>query len=203
MERFDEIEVKRINVVDEDGTLRLSISNKDQMPDPIVDGKAVTRSGPKTAGWIYYNDEGDECGGFIFGGAKTEDGHHTVGHLSFDQYKQDQVLVLSNNESGGKRYTGLAISDRSTETSLAKIVEDIEAAREMDEGEEKQKRMAELDEKYRPAQRVMLGRGRDGEAALVLSDSKGIPRIVAMVDQNDNPTLQFLNEKGEVTYSLP
>ena len=41
--KFDEIEVKRINVVDDDGKLRMVISNKDRQHSGMVDGKETPR----------------------------------------------------------------------------------------------------------------------------------------------------------------
>lgn len=40
-------------------------------------------------------DEGDECGGLVFGGKKVGDEYSAGGALLFDQYKQDQVLGIS------------------------------------------------------------------------------------------------------------
>jgi hypothetical protein len=40
------------------------------------------------------NDEGTEMGGLIFGGQKDSKGEiHHEGHLSFDQYDQDQGVL--------------------------------------------------------------------------------------------------------------
>lgn len=201
--RFEEIEVERINVVDPNGTLRLAIHNKDRIPDPSVDGKTFKRQGNPAAGFIFFNDEGDECGGFLWSGRKTEGGHEAGHHLSFDQYKQDQILTITHGEEGGQSATMLNIQDRVPGASLADIVEEVRSAREMDEGEEKTKKLAELNQKYWVHTRVTLGRGRAGEAALSLNDSKGRPRIVLSVEAGGAPRFLFLDEKGKVTRSLP
>lgn len=44
---------------------------------------------------------------------------------------------------------------------------------------------------------------RNGDVSVKLMDSKGHPRIRLVVDKNDVPKMQFLNEEGEVTYQLP
>jgi hypothetical protein len=64
------------------------------------------------AGMIFLNDEGTENGGLIFDGAKTAGRTHSTGHLSFDQYEQDQVVNLEQVEDSGNRYARLGISDR-------------------------------------------------------------------------------------------
>jgi len=89
---FDEITVHRINVVEPDGTLRMVISNKTDFPGIIIKGKETPHPGRKTAGMLFFNDEGTENGGLIFGGSKDAAGKvESYGHLSFDQYEQDQV----------------------------------------------------------------------------------------------------------------
>lgn len=42
-----------------------------------------------------------------------------------------------------------------------------------------------------------------GSVGVKLSDSKGQERIRLVVDADDVPRMEFLNEKGEVIYSLP
>lgn len=52
-------------------------------------------------------------------------------------------------------------------------------------------------------QRFFLGKGRDDKVKLVLSDLKGRPRIRMSVTVDGTAGLEFLDETGEVTYSLP
>src|SRR5215468_11755850 len=77
--KFEEIDVERINIVEKDGKIKLVISNKDRFPDPYIDGKFIPlRNGGKTAGMIFYNDKGDECGGLSFSG-DSKDGKTGAG----------------------------------------------------------------------------------------------------------------------------
>src|SRR5579862_9390502 len=92
---FDEIDVHRINVVEPDGTLRLVISNKASFPGIIINGKEHPHPNRTTGGMLFFNDEGTENGGMIWGGAKDKDGKiSNYGHLSFDEYLQDQVFTI-------------------------------------------------------------------------------------------------------------
>jgi hypothetical protein len=94
--KFDEIEVHRINVVEPDGTLRMVISNKAAFPGAIIRGKEYPHAERKTAGMLFFNDEGTENGGLIFGGSKDKGGHvESYGHLSFDQYEQVRFSRLT------------------------------------------------------------------------------------------------------------
>ena len=196
-EKFEEIDVERINIVDPDGTLRLTISNRERQPDAVMDGQFLrSRKGETGAGFIFFNEEGDECGGFNWrsGGAG----------FSFDQHKQDEALTVSYRESDGKRATGILIQDRPTEVPISKIVvEELHPAMAMEEGPEKAETIARVRAKFAGKPRVQLGRNTEGESQLVLGDSQGRPRIRLYVDSNDTPRFEMLDEKGEVTFSLP
>src|SRR6185369_11462715 len=67
---FEEINVQRINVVEKDGSLRLVIANNERSPGPIERGKPFGYPGGGRAGMIFYNEEGTENGGLVFGGKK-------------------------------------------------------------------------------------------------------------------------------------
>jgi hypothetical protein len=106
---FDEITVHRINVVEPDGTLRMTISNKAVFPGIVIKGKETPHPDRTTAGMLFFNDEGTENGGLIFGGSKDKDGKVTsYGHLSFDQYEQDQI----SNRRHGSSYVRAGIGRR-------------------------------------------------------------------------------------------
>ncbi len=113
--QFDEIQVHRIDVVEPDGTLRMVISNKNRLPPVIVKGKEHPEFGePRPqAGMLFYNDEGSENGGLIFGGRKNEKGEvvDSGGSLSFDKYGASQVVQLAGVDDKTDRFAGLAISD--------------------------------------------------------------------------------------------
>src|SRR5262249_45019460 len=74
VQNFDEIQTRRINIVEPDGTLRMVISDKARLPGVIVRGKEQPKIDRPQAGMIFYNDEGSENGGLIFGGRKNEKG---------------------------------------------------------------------------------------------------------------------------------
>ena len=53
------------------------------------------------------------------------------------------------------------------------------------------------------AQRITAGRLRDKSATIALSDPNGKVRLRISVDGAGNPKMDFLDETGKVTYSLP
>ena len=112
---FDEIQVHRIDVVEPDGTLRMVISNRSRLPGVIVKGKESPSSDRPQAGLIFYNDEGSENGGLIFGGRKNEKGEvvDSGGSLSFDKYGANQIVQLAGVDDKTDRFAGLAVNDQS------------------------------------------------------------------------------------------
>jgi hypothetical protein len=64
---------------------------------------------------IFYNDEGSENGGLIFGGRRNEIGEvvDSGGSLSFDKYGADQIVQLAGVDDKNDRFAGLSVSDQS------------------------------------------------------------------------------------------
>ena len=62
-QKFAEIDVERINVVEPDGTLRMVISNKSEFPGIIIKGKETPHPDRKTAGMLFFNDEAPRTAG--------------------------------------------------------------------------------------------------------------------------------------------
>ena len=117
-QKFGELDVERINVVEPDGTLRMVISNKADFPGIIIKGKETPHPDRKTAGMLFFNDEGTENGGLISGGSKDKQGKVTsYGHLSFDRYEQDQVFTIDAEEDGSQRTSNCAFSISPTSPS--------------------------------------------------------------------------------------
>src|ERR671919_2418835 len=98
-QKFGEIDVERINVVEPDGKLRLVISNRARSIGPIYKGQPFGYPGGTRPGIIFFNDEGTENGGLTFQGRRNPDGTFSSGvYLLFDQFNQDQVVVLAYSD---------------------------------------------------------------------------------------------------------
>src|SRR5260370_14237160 len=69
-QKYDELTVERLNVVEKNGQLVAVIANMDRMPDPVVGGKTFKTERPP--GMIFYNGIGDECGGLVFAAGNRE-----------------------------------------------------------------------------------------------------------------------------------
>lgn len=111
--QLGEIDVERVNIREPDGTLRMVITNSKDMPGVIVKGKEQPKVDRPQAGVIFYNDEGSENGGLIFGGKREADGNiaDAGASLSFDQYNARQVVQLIGVDNKDLKEAGLAISD--------------------------------------------------------------------------------------------
>jgi len=194
---FEQIDVKRINVVEPDGTLRLVISDKSLFPGLIVKGKEYAHD-RRTAGMLFFNDEGTENGGLIFGGRKDQSGKvESWGHLSFDQYMGDQVVVLDAGEEEGKRHSGIQFVDE-PDIPMSEITGAL-----MLPPARREARLHQLFSKDKPEQRAYLGRRSDRSVALLLKDPQGRDRVIMAVSADGNPSLEFLDDQGKVMAQFP
>jgi len=197
------LEVKRINVMNDNGLPALAIAGQGWLPGPTFEGTEYPQdlSGGRVsaAGMIFFNERGDEVGGLTFSGDLTEDGYRASGHFSFDQFRQDQVVAIQYGDNGSTRRSGINVWDRSTEISIAEILE-IVNARLSAEGPARDSLDAAIEalaERGLGAHRVFLG-SQDRTAMLRLQDTEGRTRIRMSVDSLDVPRLEFLDETGEV-----
>lgn len=189
---FDEISVERLNIVDRNGVLRMAISGKDRFPNPMINGKEFVTN-RRCAGFIFFNDDGTECGGLTFGNKHAE--------ILFDQYNQDQIVGIVYSERDGKRRYGLTVWDR-PETHISELVAELEKIRALPEGHERAEAEKALRERFHSPLRMFAGRLPDGSVALSMSDGKGRERVRVSVGADDVPRVEILGENGEVKYSL-
>jgi hypothetical protein len=199
--KFDEIDVERINIVEKDGKLKMVISNAERQHPGIIDGKMLSRKRPP--GMLFFNEKGDEVGGLSFNGDLKDGKGNASALLAFDRFRQDQTVAIQYGENNGQYYAGLRVWDR-PETSLGPVIDKLAEIEKMKDGPEKTAAMQKLREMAGgAAERVMVGRDREQAAVVRLSDTKGKPRIKLSVDLAGSPKLEFLDEAGKVTYSLP
>ena len=209
-QKFGTIDVERINIVEKDGTVKMIITNMEHFP---TKGDSVNNidfhERKKRAGMLFFNDEGVECGGFIYDGAKNENGHSAGMSLTFDQYNGDQVMQLltTDRQIGDQRYKtgGLVFNDRAdgeTQAGLRKIMA------ELDTISDREKRR-EVYNQYKEqgligtAPRVYLGQSGSKNNGLFLFDQEGRPRAMFYVNKENEAKLEILNEEGKVISSWP
>jgi hypothetical protein len=202
VQKFDEINAQRINIVDADGTLRMVISNKDRMHPGVIDGKTIDRPRP-VAGMLFFNDEGDEVGGLTFTGREANGTRQANAGLMFDQLKQDQTIGFSYSEGSGRRTAGFQVWDRS-DTRLGDLIDKLNAANRIADKAERDAAVAKIRAAAPPGpRRVFVGKTADKAATVSLSDGDGKPRLTLVVDATGNPRIEFLDQQGKVVARVP
>jgi hypothetical protein len=207
-QKFTEIDVERINVVEKDGKLRMVISNRDRSIGPIYKGKPFGYAGGTRPGIIFFNDEGTENGGLTFTGKREANGTYRASSgFSFDQFNQDQVLYLQYNDANGRRNMGLTVADRIDQDIYELVAERDSIQRVHPAGPARDSALAKWAQPRNGvpivAQRVYVGRDVSKAAIVNLSDRNGKTRLRLMVDSLGTPSLEFLDASGAVTSRLP
>ncbi|HWW59305.1 MAG TPA: hypothetical protein VN047_20595 [Sphingopyxis sp.] len=197
---FDEISVKRINIVEPDGKYRLVLANSERFPGLFMEGKEYKHHSRDGGGMLFFNDEGDEVGGLTFGSKTVGDNRRASGSLMFDQYKQDQTVGLQYSEANGNRTAGLRVWDR-PDWSIKPLMEMSARAAASDEAGK-----ARIREEMRAyamanggagAERVFAGKTTD-DAIVRLADKSGKPRLLLKVGADGEPSIEFLDTSGKI-----
>jgi len=189
---FVEIDVQRINVREPDGTLRMTISSSATAPGLIFKGTEHPYPNRQAAGILFFNDEGTENGGLLFGGAKKGQNASTGGHLSFDQYEQDQVISLDQTEDHGRRRAGLTFFDRPTIPIPLELIDKLNTSEGIAEFETLQKAGGF------GYPRVFIGKTEDRASTVILRDAKGLPRLKLAVTPAGAASIEFMDESGKI-----
>lgn len=165
---FDQITVHRINVIEPGGTPRMILSDRADFPGAIRRGREEPYKRPY-AGMLFYNDEGTETGGLVFGGHKNAKGQlvNSGVSLSFDEYGHPQQIVqLAGIDDIHDHFSGLAIN------GFKKSGEHVP--------------------------RLWVGRDASNTASVALMDASGRKRIVLQVLKDGAASIEFLDEHGKV-----
>src|SRR5689334_16390603 len=92
-EHFKHITAERIDIVDANGQIRMAISNHDRQHPGTIDGKELPKR-DRPAGMIFFNDDGNECGGLVYDGNKKS----ASMTYSIDQYQNDQIMQIQYSQ---------------------------------------------------------------------------------------------------------
>lgn len=212
-QKFDEIDVERINIVEKDGTVKMIITNVERFPNgnDKVNERPTNENRKKRSGMLFYNEDGIESGGFIYDGQKNKNGHSSGLSLTYDQYDGDQVMQLltQDYQQGDKRFvsSSLAFNDRPSKESQLKTAE---IMKELEELRKKDPKTMEIKQKEYEEKgliggvpRVLLGKTRSQNNGLFLFDDKGLIKAMFYVDKENNAKLDFYDEQGNTVASFP
>lgn len=208
---FTEIDAERINIVGQNGKPVMVLSNKHMIPGPSMNGKDYPREiadgRELLSGIIFFNDQGDEVGGLIYNGIRKDSGYSAIGHLSFDQWKQNQVVALQYLDNSKTRRAGLRVWDRPTDVTMDKELDRLLLYRNAGNDEKlkdslKKEFKAARERGENGVERLFIG-SQDETAQVQLRDRQGKIKAKLYVDSSGVAKLQFLNDKGEVISELP
>lgn len=204
-QRFKEIDVERLNIVQADGKYCFVLTNGNRAPGAIIGGKEIRRSNSNnTPSILFYNEEGDENGGLVSAGKKEADGtFYAATRLVFDRFRRDEMLSLQYYEDDGGGYSGLQLQD-TRDISSSEFLEGNDSIRAMPDGPAK----TEALKKFRTAANTGAGRlfiGKNKSKAIIvnLRDKSGQSRLRLQVDSLGSPRMDFLDANGNITSSLP
>lgn len=212
-QRFAEIDVERINIVEQDGTVKMVITNVERFPNGVekINDRPTNADRKKRSGMLFFNEDGIEAGGFIYDGKKTADGHSAGLSLTYDQYDGDQVMQLLTQDvgQGDKRFVSstLTFNDRPSKETQLRTMEIMNELEEL--GKTDQQAMRAKYKEYEAqglvggVPRVMLGKSRSENNGLFLFDEKGMPRAMFYVDKENNAKLDFYDAQGNTIASFP
>jgi hypothetical protein len=208
--KFTEIDAERINIREKDGHLRLAISNTDRMPGGTIAGVDLKyRDGKRDgAGMIFFNDEGNEDGGLTYEGKSTDGSHIADATIRFDNYGQNEAIGMSHYQKGDDKESALEVWDSPNTPISAATAQELVKIASMADGPDKVAARKDLAQRHaneigRLTRRVFVGRTKKDDAAVLLMDRNGKPRIRMTVDSANTAALDFLDETGKVVYSLP
>ena len=185
-QKFTEIDVERINVVERDGRLRLTISNRERSPGPVLNGKTLKRIGGNPPGLIFSNDEGEE------------------------RLSPSTSIVKMKSFGSRIQKTPKVVNDPPSEAEMTRMIEQETRLRALPPGDRQTamaQRMKEMEalcvSSACGAARVFTGKTMDRSAVVLLSDAVGRPRLRMVVTAQGAASLDFLDESGRVTESVP
>jgi hypothetical protein len=202
--KLDELTVGRLNVVEPDGTPRMIIASRARFPGMPVRGKDIARPDRRDlAGILFVNDEGTENGGLVQNGRLDGDKVNAGLSLTFDRFRQDQMLQLVLDEDGDTASAGVRINDRPSykQFSIDDLMRLDGELKALPEAERDAAVKRHADAGHLGAQRGYFGT-RDGSARLALHDPKGRPRLVLSVSPQGEPSIALMDEAGKTVRTI-
>ena len=191
---LDELTVKRINVVEDDGTLRIVIGNSTHGTTAPMRGRLVDHPGrTSSAGLLFVNDEGTECGGLQYAGFRGSDGKEQMGYLTVDDYEQNESLRLGMFQNGDAAQRFVEFTDRPA-WSIVDMVEETEGLAPAAAQAVFERYLDGVDGRGRS--RMRLAREEDGSVRLLLRDHEGRDRLRFIVPADGDAVAEVVDAEG-------
>jgi len=173
---FERITVQGVDIVDPDGTVRMTIGNRNYFPPIRYRDREYERSIDDSIGLIFFEADGDEAGGLIQ--AQLGDKNQSALILDFTHQLTDGIGLIKQESADGEEWrAGLFISDR-----RAFVPGEITSSQGVE--------------------RVLLS-SSNNTAELVISDPNGSPRIRIGVGSDGNAYIHMLDDAGNIISRMP
>lgn len=194
------LRAEKIEIVEPDGTVKLSLFNKDNLPPVVINGKKLTRSGGGESGLMFYNEEGEECGGLVYSGKGENGKGQNELSITFDKYKQDQMVQLSCIQRElGNDTKGLTVFER-PDYSIDKASGSLDSIRTNIKDPKAQQQAIEKLKAAGHFGYTRMFAGQQGQrTGVFVRDNKGRVRLEMIVNEKNEPEILFYDEKGIVS----
>ncbi|QJD81145.1 hypothetical protein [Spirosoma rhododendri] len=198
VQKFDEITVERLNIVEADGQLKMVISNQARQHPGLMHNKPLpTRDRP--AGLVFFNSAGDECGGLIYDSDKKE----ASLTFSVDQFRSDQIMQLQYSQELARRsatkHYGLKLWERPDTVTLEQLMQRIDSLKNLNNPTAYQQGIDQMQRQQLLGQeRLFVGRNQQEEFGVFIRDQAGKPRIRLYVDKQGETRLELRKASGKV-----
>ena len=173
-QRFDELSAHRINIVDDDGKVRLVIANQERFPPPMLNGQTFKRA-VSPAGVVFYDRKGNEVGGL----ALTDVEAGKVSALAFDNPNMDAIGLMTRIGADGEPISSGLQINQAMPASLP------------------------VRDAVRQTQTRILIQNERNNAQIRLADASGRDRIRMQVDATGEPRFEILDDQGKVVFQAP
>ena len=210
--KFGTIDVERINIVEKDGTVKMIITNVAEFPNgnDTINNRPTNAKRKKRSGMLFFNEDGIECGGFIYDGHKKENGHSSGLSFTYDKYDGDQAMQLLNTdlERNGQRRTRSSLvfndlAEHSTQATTAKIMAELDTITDKKVQRDKYLAYKEKGLIGITKRLELANRGKGGPNGLFLYDDQGKMRAMFCIDSKNNVRLEMFDQDGNKVNSWP
>ena len=205
---FDEINVRRANIIEPDGKPRVIISSRSKAPGIYWKGKEYRHHTRDEGGFIFFNDDGTEAGGLLFSNRKGKGSMNASSQLLFDHYDQQEAVSLNYRDSNGSRSAGLSVFDQPTQSLGPAIELGDKIAKATDPAQRAafESQFGEVESSLKAsgafAMRAYVGK-YEGLSVVNLADKQGHTRLLLKVTPEGAASIEFLDEAGKVVRRIP
>jgi hypothetical protein len=205
---FDTVTAHRLIVRDNEGKLAMVLTNHDNPMPGIWAGIKTYRHGGGGNEIIFYDEMGDEQGGYVWSGVVHKDGSYDSGLVnSYDSVTTDELLQVHDGNDNGRTFSYVTgWNEPNMRTPLAlKIIREYESAINRGAGRQQLQAIVAQDPAFARGQttRYLVGYDNTNTSQVMLADADGRPRIKMFVTPQGKAELQFLDANGNVVARYP